>query len=139
VIDSKSAGISKAPTYEEPQAQPKEVIVAPSVQVAGQPGVGQQQQQQPLAGEVKERPAGLDINSVAQYKGVPITHVNLEDLEDKPWRRPGADITDYFNFGFDEFTWTAYCSKQDNLRDTYTPQKLMSVSIVRDLVQKSGH
>ncbi|KAI5444658.1 hypothetical protein KIW84_013075 [Lathyrus oleraceus] len=26
----------------------------------------------------------------------------------KPWRLPGADITDYFNFGFDENTWKQY-------------------------------
>jgi len=29
----------------------------------------------------------------------------------KPWRKPGADITDYFNYGFDEFTWASYCLK----------------------------
>jgi pre-mRNA 3'-end-processing factor FIP1 len=75
----------------------------------------------------KEKPPGLDINAVAEHGGVPITQVVLEDLEEKPWRKPGADITDYFNYGFDEFTWTAYCSKQDNLRDSFTPQKVMAM------------
>jgi hypothetical protein len=39
----------------------------------------------------------------------------------------GADVTDYFNYGFDEFTWTAYCSKQTNLRNEYDPAKVMGV------------
>ena len=29
---------------------------------------------------------------------------------------PGADITDYFNYGFNEDTWTKYCEKQRRLR-----------------------
>ena len=36
--------------------------------------------------------------------------------EDKPWRKPGADITDYFNYGFNEETWINYCMKQRRLR-----------------------
>lgn len=36
--------------------------------------------------------------------------------DDKPWRRPGTDMADYFNYGFDEFTWASYCLKQDSLR-----------------------
>lgn len=38
---------------------------------------------------------------------------------DKPWRKPGADITDYFNFGFNETTWRMYCIKQRMLREEY--------------------
>merc|ERR1712013_325367 len=36
--------------------------------------------------------------------------------EDKPWRKPGADITDYFNYGFSEDTWAGYCNRQRRLR-----------------------
>lgn len=43
--------------------------------------------------------------------------------DDKPWRRPGSDITDYFNYGFDEFTWASYCLKQDSLRKEVSDQK----------------
>lgn len=39
----------------------------------------------------------------------------------------GADVTDFFNYGFDEFTWTAYCSKQTNLRNEFNPAKMMAV------------
>lgn len=49
----------------------------------------------------------------------------IEDfsLDDKPWRRPGTDMTDYFNYGFDEFTWASYCLKQDSLRKEVSDSK----------------
>lgn len=37
--------------------------------------------------------------------------VDIDSLDDKPWRRPGADITDYFNYGFDEISWKQYCRR----------------------------
>jgi len=43
--------------------------------------------------------------------------------DDKPWRRPGTDMTDYFNYGFDEFTWANYCLKQKALRKEVTDSK----------------
>ena len=43
--------------------------------------------------------------------------------DDKPWRRPGTDITDYFNYGFDEFTWASYCLKQETLRKEVSDTK----------------
>lgn len=42
---------------------------------------------------------------------------------EKPWRRPGSDMTDYFNYGFDEFTWAGYCLKQDAMRKEAANQK----------------
>jgi pre-mRNA 3'-end-processing factor FIP1 len=47
----------------------------------------------------------------------------LKDNE-KPWRRPGTDVSDYFNYGFDEFTWALYASKQDSLRSEYSQDKM---------------
>lgn len=41
----------------------------------------------------------------------------------KPWRLPGSDQTDYFNYGFDEFTWTTYCLRQKNMASTIADQK----------------
>ncbi|KEY66632.1 hypothetical protein S7711_01927 [Stachybotrys chartarum IBT 7711] len=66
----------------------------------------------------------IDINANPVYPpaGKPITQVNIdEDLpeNDKPWRNPGTDISDYFNYGFDEFTWALYAGKQENLRGEY--------------------
>jgi len=38
--------------------------------------------------------------------------------EIKPWRVPGTDPTDYFNYGFDEFTWVQYCLKQKHMKES---------------------
>ena len=43
--------------------------------------------------------------------------------DDKPWRRPGTDMTDYFNYDFDEFTWASYCLKQETLRKDVADSK----------------
>jgi hypothetical protein len=43
----------------------------------------------------------LDANP-ALKDGTPIYDLDLATMEDKPWRKPGADITDYFNYGFNE-------------------------------------
>lgn len=40
----------------------------------------------------------------------------------------GADITDYFNYGFTEDTWKQYCEKQRRLRmDLNMPKKTFVV------------
>ena len=43
--------------------------------------------------------------------------------DDKAWRRPGSDMSDYFNYGFDEFTWASYCLKQNTLRQEVSQSK----------------
>jgi len=48
--------------------------------------------------------------------GVPAHEFSVDSLEEKPWRKPGADITDYFNYGFNESTWQAYCERQRRMR-----------------------
>lgn len=53
-----------------------------------------------------------EFDQTGTINGVPATEYNLDSLEDKPWRKPGADITDYFNYGFSEDTWRAYCDRQ---------------------------
>ncbi|CAI9118971.1 OLC1v1020618C1 [Oldenlandia corymbosa var. corymbosa] len=45
-----------------------------------------------------------------------ILDVDIDVLEWKPWRHPGADITDFFNFGLDEDSWKSYCKRLDELR-----------------------
>ncbi|XP_054156091.1 pre-mRNA 3'-end-processing factor FIP1-like [Oppia nitens] len=66
---------------------------------------------------VNKPKAGLDIDAVGTFNGVSIYDVNLDSLEEKPWRKPGADITDYFNYGFNEEMWKLYCERQKKLRN----------------------
>ncbi|KAL2128994.1 hypothetical protein VTI74DRAFT_8382 [Chaetomium olivicolor] len=69
----------------------------------------------------------IDVHAIPIHKpsGKPLTAVNIdEDLpadNDKPWRKPGTDLSDYFNYGFDEFTWALYAQKQEALRGEYNP------------------
>ncbi|XP_046561917.1 pre-mRNA 3'-end-processing factor FIP1-like [Haliotis rubra] len=61
---------------------------------------------------------GMDLEAQGTVNGVPTFEFDIDNLsaEDKPWRNPGADITDYFNYGFNEDTWLQYCEKQRRLR-----------------------
>lgn len=57
-----------------------------------------------------------EFESVGTISGQSAVEFNIEAIEDKPWRKPGADITDYFNYGFSEETWRAYCERQKRMR-----------------------
>lgn len=77
------------------------------------------------------RVSTMDLNADPIYEpiGKPITELDFDaDLaeHDKPWRRPGADQSDYFNYGFDEFTWATYCMKQKNMRTSLNEQQAES-------------
>lgn len=69
----------------------------------------------------------VDINEPGQYEGQNIFDLDLDSFEEKPWRKPGSDITDYFNYGFNEQTWRAYCLKQRQVREESSIQKRINV------------
>lgn len=57
-----------------------------------------------------------EFESVGTINGQPAHEFSIDSLDEKPWRKPGADITDYFNYGFNEETWRAYCERQKRVR-----------------------
>lgn len=64
----------------------------------------------------------VDVNNMPVYDpaGKPLNEVDLDAdiaMETKPWRVPGTDPTDFFNYGFDEQTWVAYCLRQKSMRE----------------------
>ncbi|XP_077461327.1 pre-mRNA 3'-end-processing factor FIP1 isoform X2 [Stigmatopora argus] len=67
-------------------------------------------------GQVTAKVKGVDLDAPGNINGVPVMEVDLDGYEEKPWRKPGADLSDYFNYGFNEDTWKAYCEKQKRLR-----------------------
>ncbi len=69
---------------------------------------------------------GVDLEAPGMINDQPTYDYDLQEVkdEDKPWRKPGADITDYFNYGFNEETWIAYCMKQKRLRAENTTLKV---------------
>lgn len=68
----------------------------------------------------------VHANPIHPATGKPVLATDMDvDFpdDDKPWRRPGTDLTDYFNYGFDEFTWASYVLKQQELRKEVGDQK----------------
>lgn len=55
---------------------------------------------------------------IPQYQGVPIYEYAIDSSKEKPWLDPGADLSDYFNYGFNEATWRAYAGKQARVRES---------------------
>lgn len=74
---------------------------------------------------------GINLNDPGNIHGAPTIEFNIMALgdEDKPWKRPGADITDYFNYGFTEDTWMQYCEKQKMIRQEYANTALKPVLV----------
>jgi hypothetical protein len=42
--------------------------------------------------------------------------IDIDALEEKPWRNEHADISDYFNYGNNEEQWINYSKRQDRVR-----------------------
>lgn len=78
-------------------------------------------------GNASQNKPTIDINAPGQLNGQNIFDVDLDTFEEKPWNKPGADITDFFNYGFTEITWRQYCAKQKQVRDEYGGHKKIAV------------
>lgn len=74
------------------------------------------------------RTSTVNLTANPNWPGVnkPITLLDIDaDLAEnsKLWRLPGTDQTDFFNYGFDEYTWTQYCVRQQNMAGTIAQQR----------------
>lgn len=65
----------------------------------------------------------IDPSLDGSIEGRSIIEVDLSALSDKPWRKPGSDISDWFNYGFDEVSWEAYCYRRRDVGDLTTVLK----------------
>ncbi|KAK5907253.1 hypothetical protein CesoFtcFv8_005125 [Champsocephalus esox] len=54
----------------------------------------------------------LYLEELNYFSETPALNGDTESSAERPWRLSGADITDYFNYGFDEEIWKMYCKKQ---------------------------
>lgn len=74
-----------------------------------------------------------NANPVHPLTGKPILSTDFDtdfpSESTKPWRKPGSDITDYFNYGFDEFTWASYCLKTQQMPKEITEIKNQAESM----------
>ncbi|KAJ2849975.1 cleavage polyadenylation factor subunit fip1 [Coemansia brasiliensis] len=78
-----------------------------------------------LQGKLADNAEHMDILSVPLLNNLDLFTIDIDMLEEKPWRQPGADITDYFNFGFSEEAWKLYCVKQQDLRTKFSMHNMM--------------
>ena len=69
------------------------------------------QRQQP-----KQIEQAQQLKKVLEDEAAQRIDLNTLNVDEKPWRQPGADISDYFNYGFDEETWKLYCDRQKGIK-----------------------
>jgi hypothetical protein len=81
----------------------------------------------------------LDPNVTPNVQGKNIFDVNPSEFDDRPWLKSGANIADYFNFGFTEETWNEYAEKQRLLRLEYPSQAEVNRTIMDELRDKHGN
>jgi pre-mRNA 3'-end-processing factor FIP1 len=62
----------------------------------------------------------LDIIATGMLDGRSIFEHDMDSFTEKPWRRPGSNIADWFNYGFDEISWEAYCYRRRQLGEDAT-------------------
>ena len=81
----------------------------------------------------------LDLDAPGLINELPTFEYDLAEIkdEDKPWRMPGADITDYFNYGFTEDSWIQYCMKQKRLRAENSIYKVSGVKLIMNIYLNS--
>ncbi|KAK2464740.1 hypothetical protein APHAL10511_003158 [Amanita phalloides] len=114
-------GMPPQPTPVPPptaQPTPQQALVPTHVAVHFEEG-GQQQDgvdtsTLPPATAPPSHPA-IDPTVPGILDGRSIFEVDMANMTDKPWRRPGSDISDWFNYGFDELSWEAYCYRRREL------------------------
>jgi pre-mRNA 3'-end-processing factor FIP1 len=87
----------------------------------------------------------IDVNGNPVYppQGKEIMQVDMDaDIaeEQRIWRRPGEDQTDYFNYGFDEFTWEMYRQRHAAMAQTIQQQKseVMQMEQMMNMNQMPG-
>ncbi|XP_074281246.1 FIP1[V]-like protein isoform X2 [Silene latifolia] len=67
---------------------------------------------------------GLDF-TLPSHKS--IFDVDIDIFEEKPWKYPGADVSNYFNFNLNAESWKDYCKQLEQLRLESTMQSKIRV------------
>ncbi|KAM7267337.1 hypothetical protein ACFE04_009503 [Oxalis oulophora] len=68
--------------------------------------------------------SGLDF-TLPSHKT--IFEVEIDSFEEKPWKYPGVDVSDFFNFGMNEESWKDYCKQLEQHRLETTMQSKIRV------------
>ncbi|KAL8105478.1 uncharacterized protein LOC141677520 isoform X2 [Apium graveolens] len=80
------------------------------------PSLKGEQEDNGLYHGMRPKAQGQSVHQFSLPRSRTIVDVNIDAFDEKPWRHPGADITDFFNFDFDEDSWKNYCNHLDRYR-----------------------
>lgn len=72
-----------------------------------------------VGGKILENDDGVEYDplfAVEPWRLKTAFDIDINALEEKPWRAEGADISDFFNYGNDEEGWVKYAKEQDRVR-----------------------
>lgn len=113
-------------TIKKLTTEPPAAVVTPAPKPAAQtaaasevkPPVADEPQVDPSTLPVVAAPATapkIELDKDGTMDGRSIYEVDIAALENKGWRRPGSDLSDWFNYGFDEISWEAYAVRRRDL------------------------
>lgn len=85
------------------------------------------EQVEKLLSDVSEKYQPLFLGTTEPKINKQILEQDLDDLDSHPWRKPNANQEDYFNYGFDEETWSMYCKRQKDIRGQASMSKPINV------------
>lgn len=95
-------------------SQPSPMTPGPGSQPDQRPSDGVDPTTLPIATAPSSHPQ-IDPDTPGTFDGRSILEIDLTALADKGWRRPGSDISDWFNYGFDEISWESYCHRRRDM------------------------
>ena len=127
-------------------------IIPETIQSTTEPTIINQQDQDQVQSEIQQQQQqiktvpvltnndtnGFNINKIGTFNDIPITELSIEELKDKPWRLPGSDLSDYFNYGFNEITWRMYCSKFEKINENLNNNMGMNINGVMNFMNMPG-
>lgn len=140
VKEAPAAPAVEAPKTSEPRIEPSTALERPGPPRAAQPSVSEEElgpegppPSAPSTGPVLNLdPSGEDLQypptdslyeartkeeQAQEPPPMTIYQVDIDSLPEKPWRRPGANLSDWFNYGFDEHTWALWCAKKNMMSE----------------------
>ncbi|PVG00929.1 hypothetical protein CPB86DRAFT_754018 [Serendipita vermifera] len=120
-LERDSSAIKKpTPNLPIPEPTPAVHVAAqqPDVVAAQKPNIPEVPDVDPSTLPIVTAPESapkIDLNREGLLDGRSVFDVDIAALENKAWRRPGADLSDWFNYGFDEISWEAYAARRRDL------------------------
>jgi len=80
----------------------------------------------------------MSLSGKINVDEIAFNDVDVSILSSRPWKDAGADISDWFNYGFNERTWRDYCCAQNQIRQFKGTPSWESTNPVTAITTSSG-